>query len=380
MTTEAYTGASSYTISGTGPYNIGHEYSDEADIACIVLDDVAGTRVVLDAADFTVSPDGPADDGDVTLTSDAATTHDGLLLVINRETTLENGWEAVQGPREDGLEAQLDRLTRAAQDASRTVLTSLRADIAMNPIVPVEGAVVGFDENLQPISIVNLVETAASAYMATLLLSADRAAFVGALGGNLDVFDGLAGEADKGLHFTGPAALALHDVTAAARTFLAAVDATAQRTALGLGGAATRSVSADPDFEVSVSSLADRGAIADWVEAFFEAQFEISGNLVVPSSGNTTTYSHSLGVVPSQVSAELICVTAEYGYAVGDVIELSASSISTTANASWVIYKNDTEVGLVAESSQGIWIANKSDNTIANLSEANWALRFRVAL
>lgn len=57
---------------------------------------------------------------------------------------------------------------------------------------------------------------------------------------NLNALAGLAGAADRLPYFTGAGALSLTTLTAAARTFLAASTAESQRTALGLGNAATR--------------------------------------------------------------------------------------------------------------------------------------------
>lgn len=57
---------------------------------------------------------------------------------------------------------------------------------------------------------------------------------------NVQALAGLTGAADKGIHFTGAGAMALHDQTAQARTFMAASTQAAQRTALALGSAATR--------------------------------------------------------------------------------------------------------------------------------------------
>jgi hypothetical protein len=57
---------------------------------------------------------------------------------------------------------------------------------------------------------------------------------------NVQALAGLTGAADRVPYFTGEGAMALAVLTEQARTFLAAVDAAGQRTALGLGSAATR--------------------------------------------------------------------------------------------------------------------------------------------
>lgn len=117
MTTEAFTPPPRYTISGTGPYNIPHEYRHAIDFAPVVRS--ANTLVELTPADYLVAPDTSTTQGDLTLTVAAAAIYDGYFLYIVRTTADEQGWVGVAGAREKGLEQQLDILAMAIQDARR---------------------------------------------------------------------------------------------------------------------------------------------------------------------------------------------------------------------------------------------------------------------
>lgn len=234
MTTEAYPGAPTYTVAGVGPYNLGHEYSDEAEIVCVILDETEGTRLELDPEDFTVSPEGPATDGDVTLTVDAAAEHDGLKLTLLRQTVLEQGW-AGQSAREKGLEDQLDRLARGLQDRGRELGAALRADRELAAFVPRAGFVLSFDEAGNPITVQNVPEAgASSAYSQTLLALESATAWLNGLGQNLAALAGLTGAANKLPYFTGPNAMALNDFGAFGQTLAASADMTAAQEALDI--------------------------------------------------------------------------------------------------------------------------------------------------
>lgn len=114
---------SRFTVDGTGPYALDRPYESETDFVVYVID---GTTVAeLDASDWTIAPSGPASDGDLTLTSGAATTHDAKALVIERRTPLEQGFEG-QNTREDGFEAQLDKTMMGVQENRRSINGALR--------------------------------------------------------------------------------------------------------------------------------------------------------------------------------------------------------------------------------------------------------------
>lgn len=66
------------------------------------------------------------------------------------------------------------------------------------------------------------------------------------LSANLAAFAGLTGAANKAPYFTAAGAMAVYDLTVFGRSVVAAADAAALRTLLGLGSAATRDASATP--------------------------------------------------------------------------------------------------------------------------------------
>lgn len=112
MTTEVYTPAPSYTITGTGPYAVPHDYTEGAVTAIV---DVDGETVdLVENADFYVNPDDGSS-GNVTISSAVSTTYSGRTMTIGRRTVLEQGF-AGQTVRETAVEAQLDRTVQGLQE------------------------------------------------------------------------------------------------------------------------------------------------------------------------------------------------------------------------------------------------------------------------
>ncbi len=124
MTTEILEACPPYTITGTGPYAITHPYQSAGELI-VTVEEVreggatAEIALVLDE-DFTVDPVEAQDDaqGNLTLTPAIAATYGGERLIVERATIAEQGWEGVTGPREKGLERQMDRTVQALQDLS----------------------------------------------------------------------------------------------------------------------------------------------------------------------------------------------------------------------------------------------------------------------
>ncbi|MFT6772306.1 MAG: hypothetical protein ACJA1L_000010 [Paracoccaceae bacterium] len=134
MTTETFEPADEFTVMGTGPYVIPHEYSSDAEIIVRITAAAGVTELILDA-EFSVSPTADATAGSVTLTAIVAAAYEGDKLRIYRDTISEQGWAAQGGEREGGLEKQLDRQTRVAQDQGRRI-DDVEARIARSLRVP----------------------------------------------------------------------------------------------------------------------------------------------------------------------------------------------------------------------------------------------------
>lgn len=152
MTKEAFTPTPVYIVSGVGPYAIEHPFAEANDLVVQLRDDSA--TIILANSEFTAENTG--DRGSLTLTATAAAAYDGWRMAILRTTGIEQGWEG-QSAREVGLEAQLDLLTMALQDAvQRTLGTAFRLPIgeetAVLPAAPDRvGMVAGFDAGGQPV-------------------------------------------------------------------------------------------------------------------------------------------------------------------------------------------------------------------------------------
>ncbi len=146
MTTNSYSPAPIYTISGIGPYDVPHDYASSDEIrVSIVINDIA---VALDQVDYSVVPTGPATSGTVFLTAGAATSYDGETLVIARSSEVEQSWISLSSTAV-GLEAQLDQMTRAIQEIQVENARSLRVlNAPVAPYEPQDGCVPYWDNTL----------------------------------------------------------------------------------------------------------------------------------------------------------------------------------------------------------------------------------------
>lgn len=97
----------------------------------------------------------------------------------------------------------------------------------------------------------------------------------------------------------------------------------------------------------------------------------------LPASGIGFTGSHSLGVVPTEAFLELTCLTAEFGYSIGDTVTplMCWTGTVITAHSVW---RSTTNVGAFQGAGVTVCIQNKSTGAAVSPTLANWSYRFRV--
>lgn len=149
MTINTFTPPAPVTIAGTGPYAFNQPYAAGALQAWVLT----GTGIVtlVAGADYGVSPAASDTGGNVTLSAGAAAIHAGRQLILIRDSTPEQGWEAVQAGREAGLMDQLDAMTMALQDLREAVRRSVRLPVAAAALAPEAGRAITFDAQGNPV-------------------------------------------------------------------------------------------------------------------------------------------------------------------------------------------------------------------------------------
>lgn len=101
----------------------------------------------------------------------------------------------------------------------------------------------------------------------------------------------------------------------------------------------------------------------------------------LPAAGAATNSAHGLATIPTFVTGFLVCVTADAGYAVGDVVELSSigvTGISGSYNyAGGYFFSFDgTNVTLTANDAATRKILHKANGSQQTFTTANWKFRY----
>lgn len=87
------------------------------------------------------------------------------------------------------------------------------------------------------------------------------------------------------------------------------------------------------------------------------------------------TFNHGLGTLPTLVQIYLVCVTAERGWAIGDVIPITSGTENYNANVAPAIGMSTTYIKVRIADGQLIRTIGLDGSTRGPLTEANWKLR-----
>ena len=128
----------------------------------------------------------------------------------------------------------------------------------------------------------------------------------------------------------------------------------------------------------SISSLFTRMTAVELRATNLEFGY-ISGNTTY-TNGGTITVTHSLGSRPKKFSVEAECVTADLGYAAGEVIDLGASQIliNGASNVGFTAQITTTQL-IVSIAAQGLGAVGKSSKVVTGMTPASWVLRLKAS-
>lgn len=101
----------------------------------------------------------------------------------------------------------------------------------------------------------------------------------------------------------------------------------------------------------------------------------------LPAAGAATSSAHGLTAIPTFVTGFLVCVTADAGYSIGDVVELSAIAVTGISGSynyagGYFLSFDATNVTLTANDATTCKILHKTNGTQQTFTAANWKLRY----
>lgn len=132
-------------------------------------------------------------------------------------------------------------------------------------------------------------------------------------------------------------------------------------------------VSQVQDGVITTPKLAASAVTPPKVSGFVVTQ---SNQTPVPNtSGTLMSFAHGLGAVPVSAELELVCLTADLGYSVGDVVNPWFTNPTYGAPPS---IKRNSSIVSATTSNGGIVVMHASTGALAVITYASWAWRFKV--
>lgn len=116
------------------------------------------------------------------------------------------------------------------------------------------------------------------------------------------------------------------------------------------------------------------GVVSAIIWYALQGRYDSGWTNTIPAGGVVTVKNHNIGTIPYIVRWENQCLTAEQGFAVGDIID---AANNTTPGSTWTVVPVRTALTLtvVQGSNVSFAIVNKGTGTSVIGTNANWAYR-----
>lgn len=115
----------------------------------------------------------------------------------------------------------------------------------------------------------------------------------------------------------------------------------------------------------------------EWATARELGRVYTSSDMTI-TSNSALTLTHNLGVIPRNVQILLVCQTAELGYDVGDIVDVSKYQGNNDNATSAGITMKLTTTQIKARQFNAYYIGNFDTGSLATINAANWKLRIKV--
>lgn len=136
----------------------------------------------------------------------------------------------------------------------------------------------------------------------------------------------------------------------------------------------TTGVSQVQDGTITTTKIVDSSVIPSKLSGLVVTQ---ANQTPLPAAAALISFTHGLGSVPVSVEIELVCLTAQNGYAIGDVVTISGVG-SGSSIVMPTIRKGTTAVDARVGDTAGFYLLNGTTGGYFNPTAANWAWRFKV--
>lgn len=137
---------------------------------------------------------------------------------------------------------------------------------------------------------------------------------------------------------------------------------------LGNGASATQV------YEVVVGEFTASGTVSAITWYALRGRYQAAWVATLPAAGVAVSFNHNIGVADFIPRTELRCTTAEFGYAIGDIVTEFNGNVGgyPAPITCWRTYKT---MGFTVSSTAGLLALNKTTGANAALTLANWAYR-----